>query len=117
MLFLVMMFGVMAAILVVAGMWMLLTRKEVTTSSDMSRILMAGFIGAALLRIFFKPATHRWGGWEKKVLSIFFLVAGLSVRLRNVACSQKPSALTTNGSSHCNTKNVPGHLLWHNLYL
>lgn len=68
---------IIAATLIGAGLSILLSPKQVRTSSDLSRIFLVGFLGAALLRLFLNPTWHTWKAWERKLMAVFMLITGI----------------------------------------
>lgn len=77
MLFPIIVIGLFGVICVGSSMWMIFFAKNFRTTSDISRVFIFGFFGAAILRFFFKPRENTWAGWQKNVLGIFLLIIGL----------------------------------------
>jgi len=69
--------GIFGVTLVGAGIWVIFIAREVNTTSDINRVLMLGWLGAALTRLFFDPKTQKWIGWKKNLLGFLFVFAGV----------------------------------------
>lgn len=69
--------GVFGIILIGSGVWVTFIAREVYSSSDINRVFILGWIGAALVRVFSEPQKHEWIGWKKNILGIFLIIAGL----------------------------------------
>ena len=62
--------------LVGAGIWVVFITQMVNNTSDINRVLIFGWIGAAFTRLFFDPQTYKWLGWKKNLLGFLFVFAG-----------------------------------------
>jgi hypothetical protein len=69
--------GICGITLVSAGIWIVFIARVVHSSSDINRVFILGWIGAALVRTFSEPQKHEWTGWKKNILGIFLIIAGL----------------------------------------
>ena len=78
MLFPIIFIGVVGVVCIGTGVWMIFFAKNFTTTSDISRVFIFGFFGAAILRLFFKPRENKWIGWQKNVLGIIFFIVGVA---------------------------------------
>ncbi len=77
MLFPIIFIGLVGIVCIGTAIWMLFFAKEFTTTSDLSRVFIFGFFGAAILRLFFKPRDNKWLGWQKNVFGIILLAIGI----------------------------------------
>ena len=70
-------FLVIGLVLVGSGFWIIIFSKKLRTTSDIMRVFIFGWVGAAFLRLFFKPRENEWVGWQKNLLGILFLIVGI----------------------------------------
>jgi hypothetical protein len=65
-------------IALIGGGALVLLKREVRTTSDLNRVIIFGWVGAAFMRMFFNPYEYKWAGWKKNVLGIVLILAGFA---------------------------------------
>lgn len=71
--------GAIGCCLILGGGWIVFFSRTVRSTSDLSRVALLGFLGAALTRIFWKPREQYHKGWNKNVFGLFFIMTGFII--------------------------------------
>ena len=70
-------FLIIGLVLFGSGLWIIFFSNKLRTTSDIMRVFIFGWVGAAFLRLFLKPRENEWVGWQKNLLGSLFLLAGI----------------------------------------